>query len=204
MGPGAADVMIAVENWSSGRAAARSTAVLGGLSVALLFAGVLAVLLHSPSDAGGVRTRGGSQRTTVTTAAASVTGGTSAGPGVDVFTLPTGACYDDVATDLGTVNAKPCPQAHDGEIYHRFPVASGGDRATRFPGEAKIEAEADASCEEHFAEFVGIPIDRSSLAFLYWFPDETDWSNGLRDVLCVVVAGTEGEKVPSSARGVRR
>lgn len=207
MGLGVVDVMGAFEDWSSGRSSARGPALLGGLLAALLLAGLLAVLLHSSDEprSGSSRSRNGTQGSAAAAGTpTSIAGGAAGGAGVDVFTLQTGSCYDEIASDLGTVNAKPCSQAHDGEIYHRFPVASGADRTARFPGEAKIEAESDASCAKHFAEFVGIAVDKSSFALLYWFPDETDWSSGLRDVLCVVVGGREGEKLPASARGARR
>lgn len=198
--------MISTVGSSSRPARVRAIALLGGLSGAVAVAGLVALIVHSPEGPGGVH-RGPAQehpRPPSASPAAPPADGASAEAGVDVFALPIGACYVEVEPNLGTVREEQCSQPHDGEIYHRFPVAGGGNRSERFPGNARIEAEADASCETQFAGFVGVPVERSSLSYLYWFPDETDWSNELRDVLCVVVAGTEGEKVASSARGIRR
>lgn len=197
--------MGAVDEWLADRPAARVVAVLAGVCAALVCLALVAVFLHDPDGPGGGPRRssranqGGPSTSGVTTA---VDGASAAG--VDIFTLATAACYNEIDSELGTVTVELCSQAHDGEIYHRFTVGGAADRAARFPGDAKIEAAADAACATQFAAFVGVTEEASSLAFLYWFPDETDWASGLRDVMCVVVAGTEGEKQLSSAQGVRR
>lgn len=198
--------MSAVENWLSDPPAARVVAVLGGLAGALFCVALVAVLLHAPSGPASQRqSREDPQRPSASTAPGQpAVGGAPTGGAVDVFTLSTGACYVEIDADLGTVKAEQCSQPHDGEIYHRFGVAGGAAPAARFPGEAKVDAASDASCTREFGGFVGVTLENSTFTYLYWSPDEADWANGLRDVLCVVVAGTEGEKLPSSAQSTRR
>lgn len=123
---------------------------------------------------------------------------------VDVFTLPHSTCYIEVNADEGRVREVPCQRPHDGEIYHRFPLVPPGATTSAFPGEERIEGEADAACRSEFATHVGTAAEHSSLAYLYWYPDEVDWGQGIREVLCVVVAPNEGGKLTFPARGSRR
>ncbi len=121
--------------------------------------------------------------------------------GRSVFDLEVGDCFDD-PTSTGTVQDVPivdCAEPHDNEVTHLFDVE--GDE---FPGEDTIRTEAEATCEEEFANYVGVPFSESELtggALLV--PTEQSWENGDREVVCAVW-NPDFSKLEGSVEGTER
>lgn len=99
----------------------------------------------------------------------------------DVVDLEVGDCMDSsgsagaVVSSAGTV---PCTQAHSEEIFAQLDVE--GDE---MPDD--LSDQAQAYCLEHFAPYVGIDYDSSSLSITWLEPTSTSWDLGDRVVLCI-------------------
>ena len=196
-------------DWSP-RTALLVQSLLGGVIVLVLALAAVALVVHAPASGNGGGApppASGQPQQQTGPPVTPPPSGSPRRPGatvVDVFTLPAGACYVEVDADEGRVREQQCSRAHDGEIYHKFPLVPATGGGAPFPGEPVIERAADEACGKQFESFVGVPFERSSLTYLYWYPDEVDWQHGIREVVCVVVSGREGVKVAFSARGSRR
>jgi len=101
----------------------------------------------------------------------------------DVFTLRVGDCLNDsTATEtVETVPTVPCPEPHDSEIYASIIIE--GDT---FPGAEDVLAEADAACLDAFSGFAGVEYADSKYFYSYYFPTESSWEGGDREILCTI------------------
>lgn len=121
-------------------------------------------------------------------------------PNADVFQLRVGDCInsDELGEDgVTSVPALPCANPHGDEVYFAFKMT--GDV---FPGDAVIDAEADATCTAEFATFVGLDYESSVLDWWQFKPSEGSWEQGDREVLCLIYdpAGEVSGTLAGSAR----
>lgn len=102
----------------------------------------------------------------------------------DVFSLRVGDCVNTdstMADEISGLPMVPCDQSHTDEVYFSYMVE--GDE---FPGEDAIIAEAEQKCVPAFEEFVGAGYQDSALDYWPMYPTEGSWSDGDREVLCLV------------------
>jgi len=114
----------------------------------------------------------------------------------DVFTLSVGDCFNDQdATEISSVTAIPCGDAHDYEAYFAFDL----EDADTYPGDTAITDAAEAGCGPEFVTFVGKAYEESVLDYNYLTPTEGSWDTGDREILCLVFGA---EKTTGSLKGV--
>lgn len=101
----------------------------------------------------------------------------------DVFTLQVGDCLNDATASetVETIPTVPCAEPHDSEIYASIMI--DGDT---FPGSDAVTAEADAACLEAFSGFAGVEYVDSKFFYSYYFPTESSWAEGDREILCTI------------------
>ena len=107
---------------------------------------------------------------------------------VDALDVAVGDCVNDpegIDSEEGAVfesiEAVPCDQPHDNEIYHQFDLPEGD-----WPGEDALFEQAGQGCEAEFAAFVGLGYDESALDIAPITPVEESWDQGDREVSCAV------------------
>jgi predicted small lipoprotein YifL len=114
-----------------------------------------------------------------------------------VFSLEVGQCIDSEA-DSGQVGSVPvvdCSEPHEGEIY-ALPQAPDGE----FPGEEAMQQTAQDQCVgSAYTDYVGLPYQQSEFEVTFLLPTEESWSNGDREIGCIV----QNEE-PGSVRGSNR
>jgi hypothetical protein len=123
------------------------------------------------------------------------------GPGTtqNIFNLDVGDCQVgtfDGARDLSTITTIDCTEAHDTEIYAASTLPNG-----EFPGNAAIDAQADADCFAAFRNFIGEEYDDSIYDFSWYFPTAGSWAEGDREILCLVYDGQLGQ-ISGSLAGI--
>jgi hypothetical protein len=91
-----------------------------------------------------------------------------------------------------------CEVRHDAEIYLVHPVAGADDP---WPGYSDLDADADDACYDAFEAYVGDSYDDSDYDYGYFDPDEAEWRNGERRVVCVVLAGLDDHLTGSVRNG---
>lgn len=102
----------------------------------------------------------------------------------DVFSLRVGDCVITDGSELGEISGLPvvpCGEAHADEVYFAYDID-----ASEFPGEEAILAEAEQRCVPKFESFVGTRYQESVLDYWPMYPTEGSWSQGDREVLCLV------------------
>ena len=107
----------------------------------------------------------------------------SASPRADVFTVKVGDCLNDHAGNgqVSTVPLIDCAEPHDSEAY-----ASITMKDAAFPGADAVKTASDAGCEAQFNTFVGVNYAASRLSFSYYYPTTETWSQGDREILCLI------------------
>ncbi len=111
----------------------------------------------------------------------------SSGDSESVFDLRPGDCFDDVieggdfAEEAETLPMVDCEDPHDNEAYALYDVADGA-----FPGQAAIDDEAIAKCVPLFEDYVASDYETSRLDIWWIFPTAESWSEGDREVACVL------------------
>jgi|RhiMethySRZTD1v2_1073278.scaffolds.fasta_scaffold07013_10 Septum formation len=165
-----------------------------GLIIGLVIAGVVAVVgigavaIFAPDDA--ERDEGGDI----------VEGGQ-----VSVFDLSEGDCWNnvpDAGEETETVDAVPCTEAHESEVFAVFDV----DLGEEWPGLDAVTAEAETQCVQRFEGFVGLTYDQSALNLFYFNPIEESWNElNDREVVCVVLDPTAPDgRTTGSLQGAAR
>lgn len=91
-----------------------------------------------------------------------------------------------------------CESPHSHEVTHSEVLEDGPDDP--YPGD-ELEEQADATCGEAFAEYIGAPPRLTTLNPVVYRPDQSEWAEGDRYVACVVGAAADGELVGSVADG---
>ncbi len=123
---------------------------------------------------------------------------------VDAFAVELGDCIQDPTAgadpnevaEVQSIEAVPCDEPHDGEVYHVFDMPDGD-----YPGDEAVLAAVEEGCVAAFADFVGKPYEESSLDYLSLQPTQETWEQmDDREVVCIV-ADPSGEKKIGSLRG---
>lgn len=125
--------------------------------------------------------------------------------------LRTGDCLTGDNLGLGTGNPWPdlalavsCGQPHRGEVF----FANNAYWTGGYPGDTAITNEADATCNNAYTSYVGISDAHSIYTWDNVFPNATDWSSGMRELVCVAYEGTHsapgGALITGSIRGAAR
>lgn len=102
-------------------------------------------------------------------------------------TLVVGACYEGSPTasteaDLREVS---CTAAHDAEVFGSaaYPATS-----STYPGQAALDAFANATCPGVFVTYTGRSINSATEGGAFFEPSSTSWAAGGRTVDCVATA----------------
>ncbi len=125
----------------------------------------------------------------------------------DVYDLVVGDCFDDPTmfsselVEVAFVDAVPCDQPHDAEVYGVTTVPTDDDET--FPGDDQIATTADDLCFESFESYVGAAYEESELDFNYYVPTEDSWAAGDRVVTCVLL-DYDGEQLTEPLEGSGR
>jgi hypothetical protein len=118
--------------------------------------------------------------------------------GDDVFSIVVGDCLNDadVAEEVSKVPIVDCAQPHDSEAYYAEDLPDGD-----FPGDASIGDSSETICAPQFEAFVGLSDADSIYTYYYYYPTETSWANGDREVLCVA-ATDDLSQVTGTLKGI--
>jgi hypothetical protein len=115
----------------------------------------------------------------------------------DVFDIGVGDCMggDAPQGNVTSVEAVPCDQPHDSEIYHSYTIP--GDE---FPGD--MSTITQEQCLPAFQQFIGMAYEQSAIEVTTLEPTAESWEQGDRELLCVAVdpAGS----VTGSLQGANR
>ena len=120
---------------------------------------------------------------------------------LSVFRFRVGDCFNDPSntdTEVSDVDAVPCSEAHDNEVFHLFDLADGP-----YPTEAGIEAAVESQCLPAFDSYVGNAYESSELFAFPISPTQQSWETfDDREVVCVLYA--DGTQLVGSMRGSGR
>ncbi|MGH8936240.1 MAG: septum formation family protein [Acidimicrobiia bacterium] len=121
---------------------------------------------------------------------------------VSAFEVEVGDCFND-PEDLSAVvdvEAVPCQQAHDNEIFALPQYPAGPEEA--YPGDEEVDSFAEQACLEAFAGYVGIPYEDSVFIYGTISPRAETWADGDREVICILY--DPDQKLEGSMQGSRR
>lgn len=151
-----------------------------GLVLVVVGAGVVGWLGRADRDQDGAVTRAGE---------------------LSAMELRVGDCFNDPGDqpEVAAVQAIPCAEPHDNEVFHAFQYADADSPPTQEAAYQRISEE----CLPAFNAFVGTPYEESDLDFFTFEPTEAGWRDGDRTVLCSVYA-MDGSQLTGSARGAAR
>jgi hypothetical protein len=102
------------------------------------------------------------------------------------------------ADEVVTVDAVPCAQPHDVEVFARVRLTE-----QTMPPDKKLEQIADRECSARFSKYVGVPWYDSTLDSIGFTPTRESWAAGERTVLCVI-GMPNGERLVGSMQGAHR
>jgi hypothetical protein len=109
-----------------------------------------------------------------------------------VPTAEEGACIEELSF-AGGVSELPttdCDEDHAGQVVGLFDHDGDDD----FPGEDVIQEEAIDRCQDLFEDFVGAPVEETSLSIAEINPTEDTWEQADdRETICVATAGDGGD-----------
>lgn len=120
---------------------------------------------------------------------------------LSVFDLRVGDCYDlkdPEADEVGDVDAKPCTEAHEFEVFYVGEIAG-----SEFPDDDAIVQVVSDQCLPAFDAYVGKVYEESELYVFPITPSEESWGNGDRDLLCSLFHPMQDE-LTSSLRDSQR
>lgn len=105
--------------------------------------------------------------------------------GQNIFDLEVGTCFDNAASEDGTLLDVPivdCDEPHDNEVFANWELTQ-----PTWPGPGEAERLARQGCLESFEDWVGIPPAASELEVSVLYPTEASWEQADdRQVTCVV------------------
>lgn len=103
-----------------------------------------------------------------------------------VTALEIGSCFDDTEYSYqlsGSVLSKECTEPHYNELFHKETLPGGAESVA--PDYNDLDA-AEANCRTHFADYVGLDYNDSTLEFYTIAPTAEEWVAGERRHLCVL------------------
>ncbi|MDA8070387.1 MAG: septum formation family protein [Actinomycetota bacterium] len=132
------------------------------------------------------------------TLAACSSSGPAGSRSVSVFRLRPGDCLitpKKIQAELTSIEEVPCTTPHTQQVYALVRDHGG----STYPPATALDSFANAQCLDHFAAYVGVPYQDSSLYFTYLLPSVRSWAAGDRTVVCV--AETVGKPLRRSVQG---
>jgi hypothetical protein len=117
---------------------------------------------------------------------------------VSVFALSVGQCVvppTQITAELSTLDVVPCHVPHTQQVFFLVHDDNAGDN---YPGASVLKTYADGNCLQHFAHFVGIAYQDSTLFYTYLLPSVRSWAAGDRTVTCLIT--TTGRKLTSTVQ----
>lgn len=132
------------------------------------------------------------------TFAACSSSGPAGSRSVSVFRLRPGDCLitpKKIQAELTSIEEVPCTTPHTQQVYALVRDHGG----STYPPVTALDSFANAQCLDHFAAYVGVPYQDSSLYFTYLLPSVRSWAAGDRTVVCV--AETVGKPLRRSVKG---
>jgi hypothetical protein len=117
---------------------------------------------------------------------------------LSVEDLRVGDCFvfvgdDEQAEEISEVDARPCGEPHEYEIYHVSTVNQEGS----YPTEDQWTAHIIDACDPSFESYVGRSYDESVLEVIPFTPTEAGWNDGDRVIQCAVLDPEQGELTTS-------
>ena len=106
-----------------------------------------------------------------------------ASPG-NVFSVAPGDCFDDPDPGVDEISDVPlvdCQDPHDNEVYAVVELEDGD-----YPGDDVVLNRAQDICLDAFEPYVAEPYATSELFATWIVPTEGSWSDGDREVVCVL------------------
>lgn len=103
--------------------------------------------------------------------------------GVSAFSMQVGDCVlEPDSEQIGSLDAVPCDQPHDFEVYALFDMTNGD-----WPGQDVVDAAVEERCPILYEEAIGISYLESAYYFQAIYPTIDSWINGNdREIVCVV------------------
>lgn len=99
--------------------------------------------------------------------------------------LDVGDCFNTTVGRPDTVRAVDCDTPHDGEIYLRDTLE---DYPGEYPGTDEIGWAVDERCVVAFDARMGFGDEAWDYTYAFYAPDEESWSQGDRDLACVLMS----------------
>ena len=99
---------------------------------------------------------------------------------VGVLRLMPGDCFILGTDEIEVVDAVPCEDAHNAEVFSILELAS-----THWPGSRAVAQVAEKGCVDRFRSATGHAFDPVHVAITGYAPSEQSWDDD-RKVLCVV------------------
>ena len=126
--------------------------------------------------------------------------------------LRPGDCLQGGNLGLGTSNlwpdlvtAVPCAQSHIAEVFF---AANIWPQSLAYPGDEKVDSQADDRCASAFTAYDGVTSDTSAFTYDYIDPDSDTWASDDRLVVCIAYESTAqqpgGAPVNYSIKGTRQ
>lgn len=109
---------------------------------------------------------------------------TSTASATGTVELGLGECFDRdalVDADAATKPQVKCSELHDIQVFASFPV-----EGKEYPSTETMMNIATTTCTAEFTKFVGLEFSISSLDFEYFYPTESSWSAGDREINCAI------------------
>ena len=124
---------------------------------------------------------------------------TASAAAADAFDIRAGDCLNEPASDeFATVEAVPCSEPHQLEAFHLFTV----EQASFPKDEASWDGIIFPVCDPAYAGYIGRAYQDSELEYHYFTPTKDSWSQGDREVVCIVY-GAE-DRTTGSFKGSNR
>jgi hypothetical protein len=133
----------------------------------------------------------------IATSATRDTGGTvTQGGAISATALQVGDCVNNLqnSTNLQSLPGVPCAQPHEGEVFAVFDLPGGA-----YPGRDAVRAQVSTECNARLSAYSPSAQNDSSVGLFSVSPQEQNWTNGDRQVVCIATA--ENGTAVGSIRG---
>jgi uncharacterized membrane protein YhaH (DUF805 family) len=161
--------------------------VIAGTALAALVAVIVVVAMSTSSTSPNSNTSSSSP--------ASSSSPTSSRLQLTVDQLRPGNCLQGGDLGLGASNqwpdlvtAVPCTQSHIAEVFF---AADIWPQSLAYPGDEKVDSQADDRCASAFTAYDGVASDTSAFTYDLIDPDSDTWASDDRLVVCIAYESTD-------------
>lgn len=120
---------------------------------------------------------------------------------LSAFDIKVGDCLAEEASQesnvVSSVQVVPCAEEHTYEVY-----ADGEIDSVTYPGEEQVALLADEMCIGKFSENIGVPYEKSVLAYTHYSPTEESWNQGNDRTVSCLAFHMDGKQLIGKTRGV--